>query len=105
MRQTQLTLQQEISISQVLRVYGKQFKQIKRRFSDGQDGRCAMGVILSYCGWDGKLDSLSETSASWRAAQRTLRKIRISRGSIIDRNDSGYTFDEIADYIDCRSNR
>jgi hypothetical protein len=96
----QSQLQQELSVSQILRVYGKQFRQIKRRFSDEQDGRCAMGVILSYCGWNGKLSSLSETSASWRAAQRALKKVGIRKGSIIDRNDSGYSYDEIADYIE-----
>ena len=47
--------QQVLSISEVLRTYGKQFKQIKRRFSDEHNGRCAMGVILSYYGWDGRL--------------------------------------------------
>jgi hypothetical protein len=103
MRQMLQTLQQqEISISQILRVYGKQFKQVKGRYSDEQDGRCAMGVILSYCGWDGKLDSLSKTSAGWHAAQRALKKAGIRRVSIIDQNDSGYSFEEIADYIDSR---
>ena len=59
-----------------------------------------MGVILSYYGWDGKLDSLSESSSSSWAAQQALRSIGISRSCIIDRNDSGYTFDEIADYLE-----
>ena len=74
MNQTQQLQQQELTVSQILRVYGKQFKQIKRRFSDEQDGRCAMGVILSYWGWDGKLNSLCEASKSSQAARQALKK-------------------------------
>lgn len=89
-----------LSIPQILRVYGKQFKQIKRRFSDEQNGRCAMGVILSYYGWDGKLNSLCDESSSSLAARRALRSVGISRDCIMDQNDSGYTFEEIADYLE-----
>jgi hypothetical protein len=27
--------------------------QVQNRYSDGHDGRCAMGVIMSYFGWAG----------------------------------------------------
>ena len=37
--------EQQLSISQILRVYGKQFKQITEQFSDGHNGRCAVGRI------------------------------------------------------------
>lgn len=95
------TQRQEFSISQILRIYGKQFKQIKRRFSDDRNGRCAMGVILSYYGWDdGKLNSLFEASPSSRAARQAMRSTGISRSYIMDHNDSGYTFDEIANYVE-----
>jgi hypothetical protein len=46
----QLILEQELTVSQILRVYGKQFRQITERYSDAQNGRCAMGVIVSYYG-------------------------------------------------------
>ena len=32
---------QEASISQIIRMYGKQFKQIRKRYTDGLGGRCA----------------------------------------------------------------
>ncbi|HZA70235.1 MAG TPA: hypothetical protein VE548_11105 [Nitrososphaeraceae archaeon] len=50
-----LLLKQELSVSQILRVNGKQFTQITEQYSDGRNGRCAMGVILSYFGWDASL--------------------------------------------------
>ena len=57
MSQQQLLLKQEkLSISQILRIYGKQFTQITERYSDGNNGRCVMGVIMSYFGWNGKDD-------------------------------------------------
>jgi hypothetical protein len=93
-------LTQELSVPQILRVYGKQFKQIKRRFSDERNGRCAIGVILSYYGWDGKLNSLFDASASSLATRQALKRAGISRSCIMDQNDSGYAFDEIADYLD-----
>ena len=43
-----------MSISQILRTYGKHFRQIQMRYSDGHKGRCAIGVIMSYLGWNGK---------------------------------------------------
>jgi hypothetical protein len=100
MNQTQQQLTQQLSISQILQVYGKQFKQIKRRFSDERNGRCAMGVILSYFGWDGILNSLYDASSSAKAARQSLKSVGTSRSWIMDRNDSGYTFDEIADFLD-----
>jgi hypothetical protein len=100
MIQTLQIQQQELSISQVLRIYGKQFKQIKRRFSDERNGRCAMGVILSYYGWNGRLNSLCDASPSSRAARQAMRSAGISRSHIMDQNDSGYTFDEIADHLE-----
>jgi hypothetical protein len=54
-------LKQELTISQILRTYGKQFRQITERYSDGHNGRCAMGVIMSYYGWNGQDDSQAAT--------------------------------------------
>jgi hypothetical protein len=56
MGRQQLLLKQELTVSEILRTYGKQFKQITERYSDGQNGRCALGVIMSYYGWNGKDD-------------------------------------------------
>ena len=97
-RQIQL-LKQEMTISQILRTYGKQFRQIIGRYSDGHDGRCAMGVVWSYFGWGGRPDS--EMTMSVKAALPTLAKTGLRDDfSIIELNDSGWSFDEIADYID-----
>jgi hypothetical protein len=49
-QQQQQILKQELTISQILRTYGKQFKQIAQQYSDGYNGRCALGVIMSYYG-------------------------------------------------------
>jgi hypothetical protein len=89
---------QESSISQIIRTYGKQFKQIRKQYTDGLEGRCVMGVIMSYYGWDGKCITNSERRLY--AALVALRQAGISKELLIELNDSGATFDEIADYLD-----
>jgi len=56
-QQQQQPLYPEETVSQILRTYGKQFTQVRRRYSDGHNGRCAAGVIMSYYGCNGKDDS------------------------------------------------
>jgi hypothetical protein len=68
------------------------------RYSDGQEGRCAIGLLMSFYGWDGK-DDLDATKRLL-AALVELKDAGIDEGLLIDLNDSGYTFDEIADYLD-----
>jgi len=98
MSQQQLLIQ-DLTVSQILRTYGKQFRQITERYSDGRNGRCAMGVILYYFGWDGELDS--DITTSLQAALPILSSAGLRDDSfIIKLNDSGMTFDEIADYLD-----
>jgi hypothetical protein len=89
---------QESSISQILRTYGKQFTQIRKQYTDGLAGRCVMGVIMSYYGWDGKC--ITNAERRLYAALVALRQAGISKELLIDLNDSGATFDEIADYLD-----
>jgi hypothetical protein len=67
---------QEASISQIIRTYGKYFKQIRQQYTDGLGGRCVMSLIMSYYGWDCKCITNAEL------------------------NDSGATFEDIADYLD-----
>lgn len=98
LRGQQQLLAQELSISQILRAYGKQFTQIREQYTDGINGRCAMGVIMSYYGWDGKCCSNAERRLY--AALVALRRAGISKESLIELNDSGRTFEEIADYLD-----
>jgi hypothetical protein len=89
---------QEMSVSQILGTYGKKFIQIKEKYSDGLNGRCAIGVIMSYYGWDGKESALE--SSELLAALFALRHAGIGTDLMIDLNDSGMIFDEIADYLD-----
>jgi len=53
---------------------------------------------MSYFGWNGIDDS--RAARKLLAATNSLREASISQCSIIELNDSGFSFDEIADYID-----
>lgn len=75
MSQQQQLLKQGMTISQILRTYGKQFRQIQMRYSDGQEGRCAIGVIMSYFGWDGEDDF--DTARVLFAALSELKRVDI----------------------------
>ena len=68
------------------------------RYSDGHKGRCAIGLLMSFYGWDGK-DNL-DAAKRLLAALVELKDAGIDEGLLIDLNDSGYTFDEISDYLD-----
>ena len=96
-RQQQL-LRQELTVSQILRTYGKQFIQITERYSDGNNGRCVMGVIMSYFGWNGKDDV--RASRKLLSAFIALTHAGVSKDLAVQLNDSGMSFDEIADYLD-----
>ncbi len=89
-----------MTISQILRVYGKQFTQIREQYSDGLNGRCAIGVIMSYYGWNGNSKCGFDAARSSLAALVALRRDGVSYWAVIEMNDSGLTFDEIADYVD-----
>ena len=93
----------ETSVSQIIRTYGKQFTQIRKQYTDGHGGRCVMGLIMSYYGWDGKCVTNSERRLY--AALVALRRTGISKELLIEMNDSGATFDEIADYLEKIENR
>jgi len=97
MSQRQLLLKEKLSISQILRAYGKQFTQITGRYSDGRNGRCSIGVIMSYYGWNGKDNS--HAAIKLLGALIALRYAGIDKNLIIQLNDSDATFDEIADYL------
>ena len=98
-QQQQYLMTRELSVSQILRSYGKRHRQIQFRYSDGSNGRCAIGVILSYFGWDGEPDC--DLTPSIKAALPALAKTGLyDEFSIIELNDAGWSFDEIADYLD-----
>ena len=90
--------EQEMTVSQILRSYGKQFTQIREQYSDGFNGRCAIGVIMSYYGWDG--NNSPGSTRKLLAALVALRHAGISKDLVTELNDCGMTFDEIADFLD-----
>jgi hypothetical protein len=57
-----------------------------------------MGVIMSYYGWNGKDDS--QATSKLLGTLIALRCAGIDKNLLIDMNDSGMSFDEIADYLD-----
>ncbi len=50
---------QELTVSQILHDYEKKFSQITERYSDGLNGRCAIGVLMRSVESDTKLEYLS----------------------------------------------
>ena len=97
MSRQQLLLRQELTVSQIIRSYGKQYRQITERYSDGGNGRCVLGLIMSYYGWNGKDDS--QVASKLLSTLIALKYAGINKNSLIDMNDSGMSFDEIADYL------
>lgn len=98
MSQQPLVLKEKLSISQILRIYGKQFMQIIERYSDRRNGRCAIWVIMSYYGWNGKDDS--DAASKLLGTFIALRHAGVDKNLLIEMNDSGFTFAEIAGYLD-----
>jgi hypothetical protein len=86
-QQQQQILKQELTISQILRTYGKQFKQIAQQYSDGYNGRCALGVIMSYYGWNGKDDS--QVIRKLLSTLIALSYAGIDKNLLAELNDSG----------------
>jgi hypothetical protein len=97
-QQKLLLLRRELTVSQILREYGKKFTQITKRYSDGRNGRCAMGVIMSYFGWNGRDENYA--GSKLLGTLIALRRAGIDKNLLIELNDSGYTFNEIADFLD-----
>jgi hypothetical protein len=56
------------------------------QYSDGRNGRCAIGVIMSYYGWNGKDDF--DTARVLFAALGELKHAGIEEDLLIELNDS-----------------
>src|SRR5665809_30093 len=74
--------EKEDSISQIIRTYGKHFNQIRKRYTDGLGGRCVMGLIMSYYGWDGKC--ITNAERKLYAALVALQRAGISKELLIE---------------------
>ena len=72
-------------------------RQITERYSDGHNGRCAIGVLMSYFGWNGKDDI--RASRKLLSAFIALTHAGVSKDLVVQL-PTGMSFDEIADYID-----
>ena len=59
---------------------------------------CAIGVMMSYYGWNCKDDSHAATKLL--GALIALRYAGTDKNLLIDLNGSGFTFHEIADYLE-----
>ncbi len=80
-----------MTVSQILRTYGRHFTQIRKRYSDGHNGRCAVGIVDP------------NEPRRLLAIINKLERTGISKDQVINLiklNDSNMTFDEIADYLD-----
>ena len=53
---------------------------------------------MSYLGWNGKDEP--DPAQILLASFDHMKQADIDEGLLMDLNDSGYTFDEIADYLD-----
>ena len=87
-----------MSVPQIIRTFGRQFRQIRKQYTDGHEGRCVLGVIMSYYGWDGKC--ISNAERRLYSALTALRREGVSEEQLIEMNDSGATFVEIAVHLD-----
>jgi hypothetical protein len=67
-------------------------------YSDGSNGRCAVSVLVSYFGWNGR-DDYNAISGLFTALAE-LKHAGIDEDLLINLNNSGYSFDEIANYLD-----
>ena len=72
MNMEQQVLKQELIISQILHEHGKKFTQVREQYSDGNNGRCAIGVLMNYFGWDDK--HRFDTGKTFRRDSRSFGK-------------------------------
>jgi hypothetical protein len=57
---------------QLLRMAIGRYTQMRGIFSDGKNGRCAVGAIYSMVGWDGKIDEDHNKDYANRARYRDM---------------------------------
>jgi hypothetical protein len=58
-------------------------------YTDGRNGRSAVGILMSYFGWDGR-DDYDAASGIFTALDG-LKLVGINEDLLINLNDSGYT--------------
>jgi hypothetical protein len=88
---------QERKLSEIVR--NIPYRQIKNALGDLMDGRCVIGGIMCYCGWDGK-DYWSNN-----ALEIQTRVLDMVGGTemwqvLVDKNNSGESFEMMADWLE-----
>lgn len=58
-------------------------------YTNGRNGRCAVSVLMSYLGWEGR-DDYDAASGIFTALDG-LKLVGINEDLLINLNDSGYT--------------
>lgn len=76
-------------------------KQIKYQRSDNRDGRCAIGALMGYEGWDGRHDTDMDRKEELRYVIKVGQALSLDvYTNVFAKNDAGWTFNEIADWLD-----
>lgn len=72
------------------------YAKIYRDFADRNDGRCAMGAIVSELGWGG-----SSVDKLWSDLMGCIQLHAFHLGvNIVEDNDNGLSWEEIADKLE-----
>ena len=85
-----------VKLSQILRQ--TKVKQIQCDFSDGKGGFCALGVLVNFYGWDGK----GHAGEFYSRVIRELWKGNLKTSDVFTKNDAGWSFEQIADFLEER---
>jgi len=85
-----------VKLSQILRQ--TKVKQIQCDLSDGKGGFCALGVLANFYGWDGK----GHAGEFYLRVIKELGKGGLETWHIFNKNDSGWSFEQIADFLEQR---
>ena len=93
MRQQQQLLKQGMTTSQILRILENNLDRFRCDIQMDMMGG-AIGVLMSYHGWNGKDEPGS--ARTLLAALVDIKNEGIDNELLIDLNDSGCTFNEIA---------
>jgi hypothetical protein len=85
-----------MSYSKLLRLFVGKYGKICGDFADRNDGRCAVGAIVSELGWDG-----SNADKPWSDLMGYIQLHAIHQGvNIVEDNDNGLSWEQIADKLE-----
>jgi hypothetical protein len=85
-----------VKLSQILRQ--TKVKQIECSLSDKKGGFCALGALAHFYGWDGE----GPAGEFYGRVMRELHKGDLDTADVYTKNDYGWSFDRIADFLEER---